>query len=75
MMRPVSLTHHSCADQRYVELPIIDLGPGFVTFKTPTAAPGTPGPPDANTGPRGWYMVFLVSDDGVPSVARWMNLQ
>lgn len=32
-------------------------------------------PPDSNVAPPGTYMVFLVSGDGVPSLARLMLLQ
>ena len=28
-----------------------------------------------NIAPPGWYMLFLVSNAGVPSVASWIHLQ
>jgi len=76
MMRPASLTHHSCSDQRYVELEITEYGDNYVKYKMPLARPGTPGlPADSNLVPAGYYMIFLVSNAGVPSVARWVKLQ
>jgi hypothetical protein len=27
-----------------------------------------------NLAPTGWYMLFLVSNTGVPSVAHWIHL-
>jgi hypothetical protein len=31
-------------------------------------------PQNPNIAPPGWYMLFLVDNNGVPSVARWMRL-
>jgi hypothetical protein len=27
-----------------------------------------------NIAPTGWYMLFLVNEGGVPSIARWIHL-
>jgi hypothetical protein len=32
-------------------------------------------PPSPNVAPPGWYMLFLLTDDGVPSVARWVHVE
>jgi hypothetical protein len=32
-------------------------------------------PPDGNHAPPGYYMLFLVNDAGVPSVAEWLQVQ
>jgi hypothetical protein len=32
-------------------------------------------PPSPAAAPPGWYMLFLLSDDGVPSVARWVHVE
>jgi hypothetical protein len=65
LMRPGSTTHHHDADQRYVEL---------------DPSPYAEYPYDAQRivsmkAPGGFYMLFLVSTRGVPSVARWVFLQ
>jgi hypothetical protein len=31
-------------------------------------------PPTANVAPPGWYMLFVLNDKGVPSVARWVHV-
>jgi hypothetical protein len=31
-------------------------------------------PINENMAPRGWYMLFVVNSDGVPSVARWIHI-
>jgi hypothetical protein len=31
-------------------------------------------PPSPAVAPPGWYMLFLLSRDGVPSVARWVQV-
>jgi len=79
LMRPGSTTHHNDFDQRYVELDFEVIlqppdGSPAVRFTTPVGPPSS-----ANTGtnaaPPGWYMVFLLSNQGVPSVAGWLRLE
>jgi hypothetical protein len=67
LMAPGSVTHHSDMHQRYVEL-VVQNNPAtntiaFVTPRNPTYAP------------RGYYMLFLLTDGGVPSQARFIKLQ
>ena len=33
-----------------------------------------PVPANHNLTPTGWYMLFVVNADGVPSVATWLHL-
>jgi len=67
LMRPGSVTHHSDFDQRSIMLKMVDTTqPGAVGFVAP---------PDAQIAPKGFYMLFLVSDTGVPSVATWVQVQ
>lgn len=66
LVRPGSITHHTDMDARYVELPIISQTPTEVSFLSPL---------DSKHAPRGFYMLFLVTTDGVPSVAVWVWLQ
>ncbi len=66
LMAPGSLTHHSDFGQRLVEMPVVARTRKSITFLTPF---------DSNAAPQGWYMLFLVTRDGVPSKASWVRLQ
>jgi len=67
LIRPGSVTHHKDFDQRYIALEQVSGGPaGRVQFIVP---------PDSRTAPRGYCMMFIVSDSGIPSVAAWVQLQ
>lgn len=66
LMRPGSVTHHFDTDQRYVQLkfePSPD-GSNALTFYTP----------DRDKTPPGYWMLFLVTAAGTPSLARWVQL-
>jgi len=65
LMRPGSVTHSFDSDQRHVEL-VSNVQPGSLKFYTPT---------DSRAAPRGYYMLFLLTDAGIPSVASWIKLQ
>jgi hypothetical protein len=71
LMRPGSLTHHADMDQRYIELPFVDGSVDSVTFTAPIGPPGTVG--SGPTAPLGYYMMFLVTDTGIPSVAQFVR--
>ncbi|HYR06803.1 MAG TPA: galactose oxidase-like domain-containing protein [Longimicrobium sp.] len=64
LIRPGAVTHCFDMEQRMVGL-TFTRGTGAVTFQTP---------PNRNVAPRGWYMLFLVSTAGVPSVATFLRL-
>jgi hypothetical protein len=64
LIRAGSVTHSVNFDQRYVDLPF-DRAKGGLTTRIPSRA---------SVAPPGWYMLFLVDDDGVPSVARWVHV-
>jgi galactose oxidase-like protein len=64
LIRAGSVTHSVNFDQRYVDLPF-DRVEGGLTARIPG---------QASVAPPGWYMLFLVDDDGVPSVARWVRV-
>jgi hypothetical protein len=70
LMRPCCCTHHSDMDQRYHELELTD-GPGT---EPPTRIYVRP-PVSRLHAPPGFYMLFLVTNQGVPSVAKWIWLQ
>jgi hypothetical protein len=58
-------THSFDTGQRLVDLPITTQGGGTIHV-TLTGAP--------NIAPPGWYMLFIVSNGGIPSTAKWIHL-
>lgn len=64
-MAPGSTTHHSDMSQRYHEMAFTSQQPHKVTFTTPA---------NDKVVPRGLYMLFLVTNLGVPSNAVWVRL-
>ena len=65
LMRPGSRTHHFDNDQRMVILHEGVSTSGSVSFTMPT---------DANLAPQGYYMLFAISSEGVPSMADWVHV-
>jgi hypothetical protein len=65
LMRPCVTTHSFDTSQRLVDLPIAAQANGVAMVRVPA---------NPNLAPPGWYMLFVVSLDGVPSVARWVHL-
>jgi hypothetical protein len=64
LIRPAAATHQSDPNQRYVDLPMtVD---GNTIGLNLTSNP--------NLAPPGWYMLFVVSPNGVPSVATWVHV-
>ena len=66
LIRPGSVTHSFNMDQRLVELEVTGRTGSRVKVKSP---------PNPNVAPPGHYMLFLVSDQGVPSIARFVHLE
>jgi hypothetical protein len=67
LVAPGSTTHHSDMSARYVELTCVPV-PGTndkLTF----------GVPGGLMLPRGYYMVFALSNTNIPSVAEWVKIQ
>jgi hypothetical protein len=64
LIAPGSVTHAVDMNQRYLQLPVTQRL-GCVDIGAPTTA---------NAAPPGYYMLFLVNDQGVPSVAKWVKL-
>lgn len=65
LIRAGSVTHSFNADQRMVGL-TFTRGAGTITLRTP---------PNPCIAPRGYYLLFLVSTAGVPSMATFLRLQ
>ncbi len=66
LMKPCSITHHSDFDQRYVKLNITSSSFNSVKFHAPATRA---------LAPPGYYMLFLVTNQGTPSVAKWVHLR
>ncbi len=64
LVRPAATTHESDPNQRLIDV-------GFT--KTSTGVSITL-PAERNLAPPGWYMLFVVDANGVPSVAKWVHL-
>ena len=62
----VTLTTHSMdVEQRLVDVPVRVDAADRVTLTMPTSA---------NLAPPGWYLLFVVTADGLPSDAAWVRL-
>ena len=70
LIRPGSVTHHFDMDQRYVPL-TIDVPSSVLTgsFNLLVQAPTS-----ANIAPPGYYMLFVLNDNGVPAIAKFLQL-
>ncbi|MEO5703275.1 MAG: Calx-beta domain-containing protein [Gammaproteobacteria bacterium] len=64
LVAPGATTHGNNMHQRYVPLALS----GTTGTVTVTA------PPNANVAPPGYYMLFVLNSQGVPSVAKWVKL-
>jgi len=60
-----SVTHHFNANQRYLSLP----------FQVVAGGLSVQAPANANIAPPGYYMLFLVDTNGVPSIATILKAQ
>lgn len=67
LIRPGAMTHAFDMDQRYIELEIIrnDVS-GEMTVMSPKK--------DTHVAPPGYYMLFLLTDTGIPSEATFLHL-
>jgi hypothetical protein len=65
LMSPGAVTHAFNQNQRYVGC--------VITGATATTVDATT-PPNGNIAPPGYYLLFLVDHDRVPSMAKWIRL-
>ena len=66
LMSPGATTHAFDMHQRHVELQVADKLAGQGLNVT--------SPPSDAAAPPGYYMLFLLNEDGVPSVASWVKI-
>ena len=64
LIRPAAVTHSVNMEQRYVEVDF-QAGPNVLTVQAP---------PGGNVAPPGYYMLFIVNAEGVPSEATFIRL-
>jgi hypothetical protein len=67
LVRPMSVTHHTDSEQRVLAMDFTRDGTSF-KVRAPDGIHPHP------VAPRGWYMLFALNCNGVPSVARWIFL-
>lgn len=66
LMAPITSTHSIDTSQRRLELPIVSRAGDKLVLRTPVSA---------KDAPPGYYMLFLLDDRGVPSVAKWVQIK
>jgi hypothetical protein len=64
LLRLGTVTHSFNFDQRFVKLRVTSKQAGGISVQAPA---------DANLAPPGYYMLFLVNSNGVPSVAKMVR--
>lgn len=65
LIAPIAVTHHTDAGQRYIKLPIHS--------RTATTVE-TVAPAHGNIAPPGFYMLFVVDNQGIPSEAKFVAI-
>jgi hypothetical protein len=65
LMRPGAVTHAFNMAQRYVGCAIVGAGGNSVQATAP---------PDGNVAPPGYYLLFVVDGERVPSEGVWVKL-
>ena len=65
LLRAGAVTHGFNMSQRGIECVIAGIGPGTLNVQSP---------PNANLAPPGWYLLFILDWDRVPSEGRWIHL-
>jgi Domain of unknown function (DUF1929) len=66
LMAPGATTHGFDMQQRHVELKVTGINGGSLTLRPPSSG---------GVAPPGHYMLFVLNDQGVPSVARWVAVR
>ncbi len=70
LVRPMAVTHQTDTEQKVLEMPYIHdhANPARLTLTAPHG--GHP----HSLAQQGYYMMFAINNNGVPSVARWIYL-
>lgn len=65
LLAPISVTHHTDSGQRYIKLPIQSRTASTLDSLAPA---------NGNIAPPGYYMIFIVTNSGIPSVGRFVKI-
>jgi FtsP/CotA-like multicopper oxidase with cupredoxin domain len=65
LLAPISVTHHTDSGQRYIKLPIQSRTANSLESVAPA---------NGNIAPPGFYMLFIVKSNGVPSEGRFVQV-
>ncbi|MFZ1852002.1 MAG: galactose oxidase early set domain-containing protein [Nitrosomonas sp.] len=65
LLRLGAVTHNIDVEARFFELPLLLPASNLVSVKTPT---------NANLAPPGFYQVFIWNSEGVPSIAKILQI-
>jgi len=73
LVRPMAVTHQTDTEQKVIELDWAHRHDPEHPKKLRLRAPNAGHP--SSLAQRGYYMMFIINDKGVPSVAKWIYLQ
>jgi hypothetical protein len=65
LIRPGLTTHSFNGTQRLIDVPHVSAGPNVLRGTVLN---------DRDVAPPGWYMLFVIDKDGIPSTANWIHL-
>lgn len=65
LLRPASVTHHTDGGARYIKIPITGRTASQLTVTAPA---------NGNIAPPGYYLLFIVDGNGIPSVGCFVRI-
>lgn len=74
LLAPASLTHHDDGGQRHVRLLTWIDNTGDATGGAGVGSVRIRMPATVRHAPPGWYMLFVITSEGIPANAFWVNL-
>lgn len=69
LVRSGAVTHGFDMNQRYVQLQFTMIDGSY-----PDVSLDAQGPPDGYAAPPGYYLLFVIDGNGVPSEGRWVRV-
>jgi hypothetical protein len=67
LVRPMACTHNTDTEQRVIQCDFVRTEPYMLRADAPNGVP-------PSIAPRGYYMLFILSDEGVPSEGKFVHL-
>jgi hypothetical protein len=67
LVRPMACTHNTDTEQRVIQCDFVRTEPYMLRAHAPNGMP-------PSIAPRGYYMLFILTDEGVPSEGKFVNL-